>query len=1174
MCNKKCAYFITVLLAVGLAASLSAAATSPIPKDGTTDVLRDGTILKWSSDAAKFDVYFGSNLQYVTQVERTAPVYVYASLGQTTMTFDPGRLELGKTYYWRVDEVDESDPNEVKVTRGDVWSFMVETPVQQVVPIAATTSCSIYENMGPEKTIDGSGLVAGLHSASMEDMWLSCSPAPEQVDPNSFVGQPLDPNDPNSPVVGEPIDPNDPNSPVVAAPVVMVTPEVWIQYEFDRIQKFQEMHVWNWNSAAEQYFGLGVKEATILVSNDGVEWTPLGDFEFAAAPGASGYAYNTVIDFQGTAAKFVRLVMKSSQKGANEYGLSEVQFFSYPVYAREPSPAPGKTGMALDATVSWRSGRDAGSHQVYISTDKSAVANGSAPVFTVSTNSFKLSSTELKLSSTYYWRVDEVNDAGNPTSFAGDIWSFSTVDYLVMDNFESYTDNLSSVWGSAVHASLGLEKSTIHSGKQSLVINYNNSGNDFDTWVSLTGSNKVQKNWTKNGIKSLVLFVHGTSANQTVPIRPRINEIAVTRNSVANGNWWSIWSIDSAQFTNVGSITMTFTIPGNSQGKLYLDDLRLYAQVPALTIVDQVLTLNASGAAKGQLDTLIAAVSTDATLLDLLSGDKTYTLFAPTDDAFATAGINEKSDKAVLGDVLRNNIVAAKLSVESVGTVKTLEGSSLIQDANTVTDEIGGQAIVAAGADASNGTVLLSSAVLMPYQNVKLMDLLTAMNTDGDLAGQFDTLLAAIGAAKATVRDTLGKRSYTLFAPTDDAFAALGYDPDTIATIDQGVLTDVLLYHLASGRIMGKDLTDKITTVQGGVLKQSKGVLTDAIGGKAKITGYDVEGSNGVIHIVDGVLMPFTKTKLLDLVALVNALNASGDLAGQFSTLIAIAEGADAAQVAPLLQAGEYTVFAPTDAGFAAVGIDVASLEGQTQAFLTDLLLYHIVSGAVTAADALAATEITTLQGGVITLDPNDPNQPLTGAFAGKASITAADIVASNGLIQVIDSGLLPYEIPAIVVPEEPNVVPEAPVLVSIIDTVIALNAAGDHAGQFDTFLAAVEAANPIVLETLAGTDDYTLFVPTDDACAALGLTPENVGTQDKLVITDVLLYHIAPGKLLAADIQAVESIPMVKGGAVQQADGVLTDNTGGQAKIVGQDIEASNGMIQIIDAVLLPAKL
>jgi hypothetical protein len=134
MCNKKCAYFITVLLALSLAAGLSAAATSPSPKDGATDVLRDGTILTWSpgAAAAKYDVYFGSNQQYVTQVERAVPVYVQASIGQKTTTFTPGRLELGETYYWRVDEVNDVDPNNVKVAKGTVWSFMVEVPCSRL----------------------------------------------------------------------------------------------------------------------------------------------------------------------------------------------------------------------------------------------------------------------------------------------------------------------------------------------------------------------------------------------------------------------------------------------------------------------------------------------------------------------------------------------------------------------------------------------------------------------------------------------------------------------------------------------------------------------------------------------------------------------------------------------------------------------------------------------------------------------------------------------------------------------------------------------------------------------------------------------------------------------------------------------------------------------------------
>jgi uncharacterized surface protein with fasciclin (FAS1) repeats len=306
--------------------------------------------------------------------------------------------------------------------------------------------------------------------------------------------------------------------------------------------------------------------------------------------------------------------------------------------------------------------------------------------------------------------------------------------------------------------------------------------------------------------------------------------------------------------------------------------------------------------------------------------------------------------------------------------------------------------------------------------------------------------------------------------------------------------------------------------------------------------------------------MPFAKTRLLNLGA-GHVLNETGDLAGQLAP-IAVAE-------APM-RLGALLMRALTRClhhrrGFAAVG----SMPSRANlGLLIDLPPYHALEASRLKMPPRRASK---RPGGVIA-GSNDPNGLLVGAFAGKARITTADVAASNGLVQVIDSGLLPYEAPAIVVPEAPE--PPKPVLVSITDTIIALNTTGDRKGQFDTFLAAAQAADPIVLQKLGGADASTLFVPTDDACAALGLTPENVKAQDKLVLTDVLLYHIAVGKLLAADVLAAASIPMLKGGAVQQAEGVLTDNTGGQAKIVGQDIEASNGMIQVINAVLLPAKL
>ncbi len=95
-------------------------AVDPTPKDGATDVFRQGTILKWSAGqpTAKYDVYFGPVLEHVEQAERAHPVYVQASIGQKSRTFDPGLPERGKTYYWRVDEVDDADPNAVQVCRG------------------------------------------------------------------------------------------------------------------------------------------------------------------------------------------------------------------------------------------------------------------------------------------------------------------------------------------------------------------------------------------------------------------------------------------------------------------------------------------------------------------------------------------------------------------------------------------------------------------------------------------------------------------------------------------------------------------------------------------------------------------------------------------------------------------------------------------------------------------------------------------------------------------------------------------------------------------------------------------------------------------------------------------------------------------------------------------------
>jgi uncharacterized surface protein with fasciclin (FAS1) repeats len=145
----------------------------------------------------------------------------------------------------------------------------------------------------------------------------------------------------------------------------------------------------------------------------------------------------------------------------------------------------------------------------------------------------------------------------------------------------------------------------------------------------------------------------------------------------------------------------------------------------------------------------------------------------------------------------------------------------------------------------------------------------------------------------------------------------------------------------------------------------------------------------------------------------------------------------------------------------------------------------------------------------------------------------------------------------------------------TIVDVAIAVNSEGPFAGAFDTLIAAVLAADPSVLATLSGNGQHTVFAPTDDAFAALGLNPDNIGDLPQEALTQILLYHVAPGRRYAEDVIYSERIRTLYGrgqmGLLDQYDGVLTDNLGREANIIVTDVEAANGIIHAIDAVVLP---
>jgi hypothetical protein len=534
------------------AVSPKTAATEPSPADKATDVARD-VVLSWTPGvfAGTHDVYFGTSFDDVN----TAQPSTLVSQGQDANTYDPtGSLTLGQTYYWRVDEVNAT--SDAMVYRGLVWSFTVE-PVSYPVTNVTASASSFDAGKGPENTVNGSGLdeTGLLHGQDGATMWLS------------------------------------------AASGVQPT---WIQYDFDRVYKLQQMWLWNYNVEFESLLGFGIKNATIQYSVDGSDWTALGDFDLAQGPGAAEYAHSDTIDFGGAAAKQVRITVNSGFSSLGQFGLSEVRFFYIPVFAREPEPADGAAGVSLTPTLSWRAGREAASHDVYLGTDPNVLTLNTS----VTTASCGLAN--LNVATTYYWRVGEVNLTESVTTWPGNLWSFTTQDAIMVDDMESYDDSDNRVYdtwidgfgtttnGSQVGYSESAdgtfnETSTVHGGSQSMPFYYGKDG--------LTNSEAIRtfdsaQNWTANGVTALNVYFYGQTDNTTtVPFWIKLTDQSGKNARVAYGDVagedvanlaatsWTKWSIPLSSFTGVTlskikSMTIGFGTASGS-GLVFIDDIEL-----------------------------------------------------------------------------------------------------------------------------------------------------------------------------------------------------------------------------------------------------------------------------------------------------------------------------------------------------------------------------------------------------------------------------------------------------------------------------------------------------------------------------------------------------------------------------------------------------------------------
>ena len=471
--------------------------------------------------------------------------------------------------------------------------------------------------------------------------------------------------------------------------------------------------------------------------------------------------------------------------------------------------------------------------------------------------------------------------------------------------------------------------------------------------------------------------------------------------------------------------------------------------------------------------------------------------------------------------------------------------------------------------------------------------------TNATETGIHNSLVAAL--AHAGLVDTLsGAGPFTVFAPTDQAFTDAGIDLANFNTDEANqTLVDILTYHVVSGEVLSSALTDgmSVETLNGDNI--TIGVGDNVTVNDATVTLADVVSSNGVIHVIDKVLLP--------------PVDGPGDI-----PTIASSTGVHDVLVDAIIQAGlldslsdvgPYTIFAPTDQAFIDAGIDLADFTGEDGiAALGNVLAYHVTMGNVMSS-ALSDGQFVTM------LNQQQVRIGVTpgGVIVNDASVTQADVVASNGVIHVIDKVLMPPEVEEgeicynsvthTIVPGADQATCEGYMYLNntemngqnytgCYNTVtheiseVSEAVCGAYMWTAAVNIATTAAATSIhtslvaalgvagLVDTLSGNDNYTVFAPTDDAFAAAGINLADYDTEEEIAaLADILLYHVVAGEIASTDLaDGANTVTAANGDelTVTVAEGVVTVGAEG-ATVVLADVPASNGVIHVVDKVILP---
>ena len=537
---------------------------------------------------------------------------------------------------------------------------------------------------------------------------------------------------------------------------------------------------------------------------------------------------------------------------------------------------------------------------------------------------------------------------------------------------------------------------------------------------------------------------------------------------------------------------------------------------------DAPKTIVETAAGNAQFKTLVAAVQA-AGLVDTLNGKGPFTVFAPTDAAFNKLG--KATIDALLADpeklaaVLLYHVVPSKLMAADVLAASSVSTAAKLPVAFTVRSNqvyVNNARVTTADIQASNGVIHVIDTVILPPS----MDIVDTAAANP----QFKTLVAAVQAAGLV--DTLkGKGPFTIFAPTDAAFNKLGKATIDALLADPKKLESILLYHAVRGKVYAGD-AEKLSSAK--TVNGADASITMRNGqlyiNNARVTSTNIRTTNGVIHVIDTVILPPS----LDIVDTAAANP-------QFKTLVAAVQAAGLADT--LKGKGPFTIFAPTDAAFNKLGKTTIDALLADPKKLQSILLYHAVEGKAFSGDAAKLASAETVNGADVVFSSRNGQ-----LYINNARITTTDILTTNGVIHVIDTVILPAD-------------------KNIVETAAANP-------QFKTLVAAVEAAG--LAETLSGEGPYTIFAPTDAAFNKLGSAAIKELLADPEALKSILLYHAVEGKVYSGDVSDAAPVETVNGEDVQFSfkNGQVYINN---ARITTTNILTTNGVIHVIDTVILP---